>query len=76
MYARSSARRACVALSILSLSALGAAASAQTDAYYTAGTYTVDAAHSVTGTANVGLDSSGSPNDGNGKPYNPHCQPR
>ncbi len=70
MYARSSVRRASAALSILALCSLSHAASAQTAAFYTIGTYTVDAAHSVTVNAFSGYDGS-SFTDNQGHPYNP-----
>ena len=40
------------------------------DGYYSTGTYTIDAAHSVN-TAYVGFDSGGHTTDGMGNPYNP-----
>ena len=45
-------------------------ASAQ-NAFYTVGTYTIDATHSVNNNAYVGEDSSFSPTDSMGSPYNP-----
>ena len=48
---------------------LSLAAHAQ-DAFYTTGTHTIDAANSVVGRAFVGLDSSFSPRDSMGNPYN------
>ncbi len=61
MYPRPSIRLTCAALSVVALGALSQVASAQT--FYTTGTYTVDAAHSVTGYAYVGKDSNGNAAD-------------
>jgi hypothetical protein len=41
------------------------------ETFFTTGTYTIDAAHSVNGDAFVGEDSSFSKTDGMGNPYNP-----
>ena len=69
MYTLSFVRLACAALSIVALGALGRCASAQ-NAYYTTGTSTIDAAHSVNGNAFAGYDGN-SGTDSQGHPYNP-----
>ena len=61
-----------LAFTALAILALGGStlASAQ-NAFYTTGTYTIDAAHSVNGDAFVGADSKGHTTDSMGNPYNP-----
>src|SRR5581483_5316819 len=63
-------RLALAALLACALGGLTVSARAQ-DAFYTVGTYTIDAAHSVGNNAHVGLDSSFSPTDAMNNPYNP-----